>query len=223
MFVKCHTIFSSVPSGPLFRGCTQHSSRACLTILSWSILTTWPNNRNRILCSEETWLYTQGLRMPQLCTLSRSLTPKTFCENRISAICTWDSTLLFRSLPRFVIIDQGRNRCRFKNWLLCCDWKLSFVTTEGKPNVMLWFLYQYVYHLLVLSSVTREYHSGYLNFSTCFNVLLLTLSVHITLCLCTVVYRSWRWKCTHKSFDLPKIWVKTLRHFNNIDEIILLC
>jgi len=36
------------------------------------------------------------------------------------------------------------------------------VTTEGKPNVMLWFLYQYVYHLLVLSSVTREYHSGVL-------------------------------------------------------------
>ena len=43
---------------------------------------------------------------------------------KITAACTWDSTLSVN--PRFVTSGEDRNKDRFINWQLCGVWKIPF-------------------------------------------------------------------------------------------------
>jgi len=79
-------------------------------------------------------------------------------------------------------IGQDRNNDRFANWKLCGVWKFPFCHHRVMKLTQIYVCFINPCHnLLVLSSVTCEYHPKvlYLNFSTCFSALPLTCSVHL--------------------------------------------
>jgi len=87
------------------------------TNVSWDILVTWPNQRNRDFSHQRSGSTFRDLRILQLRTFWGSVTPRALRKNPIFAVCTWDGTY-----PRFMTVDKDRNKDRFRNWQLCGVW-----------------------------------------------------------------------------------------------------
>jgi len=104
------------------------ANKTRLANLSWNILVTWPNQRNWDLSIRRRGSAFKVLRISQLRTMLRNITPWTLLKNRIFAICTWDSTN--RRYPKFVTIVEDSNKDWFKNRQFCGVWKLHFATME---------------------------------------------------------------------------------------------
>ena len=161
-------------SGPLSRGFSQQD---LLRRLSWGILDTYLNQRWDLTIRWRNGSTFSVLRISQLRTFSRSVTPWTLCKDPMSAACIWEDSF-FSHDPRFITIGKDPNKNRFKNWQLSGVWKLPFCDHRAikltKNCVSLtnpWI------NLLALPSATPKYNPRYLNFTSC-SVLLLTCSFY---------------------------------------------